>query len=268
VVVVGGILRDDPFETPRLVAYLREVAAAGVCLVGLCTGSLTLARAGLMEGRPACVSWFHHNDYAAEFPRHAVVSDRLYLDAGDRITSAGGVSVVHLASWLVERHCGPGAAEKGLRIMIEEQESDRGGATPQPATELVPLRAEADSRVRRALLAMDRGIAEPLRIADLAAILRISQRQLSRLFLAELGRSPAQAMLDLRLARARRLIRDRNLLLSDVAAACGFADSAHLAKWFRATYSMSPTEFRHGQQSRPLPERQAPQAVSSALNCP
>ncbi len=244
VVVVGGVLREEPCETPRLFDYLRQADAAGICLIGLCTGSLTLARAGLMDGRAACVSWFHHNDYVAEFPRHLVVSDRLFLDAGDRITCAGGVSVVHLASWLVERHCGPGAADKGLRIMIEEQERERGGATPQPAAALAPLRAGADVRVRRALLAMDRRIAEPLRIADLAGMLRVSERQLTRLFRAELQRSPAQALLDLRLTRARRLIANRNLALSDIAAACGFADSAHLTKRFRGAYAVNPSEYR------------------------
>src|SRR5437867_11468033 len=47
VVVVGGLLHGGQRVPARLTAFLREAAAAGGKLVGLCPGSFVLARAGL-----------------------------------------------------------------------------------------------------------------------------------------------------------------------------------------------------------------------------
>src|SRR5690242_6696110 len=51
VVVVGGILHAGPQIDEATVRYLREVGASNVPLIGICTGSFILCRAGLMKGR-------------------------------------------------------------------------------------------------------------------------------------------------------------------------------------------------------------------------
>ena len=57
VVVVGGLLHGGEAMDDASIAYLRTAAASGVPLVGVCTGSFVLARAGLMRGHRCCVSW-------------------------------------------------------------------------------------------------------------------------------------------------------------------------------------------------------------------
>ena len=52
---------------PTPCASSRRAAAAGVPLVGVCTGTFILHRAGLMQGYRACVSWFHHDDFLERF---------------------------------------------------------------------------------------------------------------------------------------------------------------------------------------------------------
>src|SRR6266850_1810501 len=54
VVVVGGILHAGPQVDEATVRYLREVASSNVPLIGICTGSFILCRAGLMKGRRSC----------------------------------------------------------------------------------------------------------------------------------------------------------------------------------------------------------------------
>src|SRR5690348_6982118 len=56
VVVVGGILRAGPQIVEPTARYLREVGATHTPLIGICTGSFVLCRAGLMEGRRSCVN--------------------------------------------------------------------------------------------------------------------------------------------------------------------------------------------------------------------
>ena len=64
-VVVGGLVDEIENLHPETVQFLRRAAEAGVPLVGVCTGTFALHRAGLMQGYRACVSWFHHEDFLA-----------------------------------------------------------------------------------------------------------------------------------------------------------------------------------------------------------
>ncbi|HVO88431.1 MAG TPA: DJ-1/PfpI family protein, partial [Casimicrobiaceae bacterium] len=49
-VVVGGLLRGGHHIDAQLVRYLQQADAAGVPLVGICTGSFVLARSNLLRG--------------------------------------------------------------------------------------------------------------------------------------------------------------------------------------------------------------------------
>src|SRR5918997_56584 len=99
-----SVVRTAPLADPRSFDY--------VVMVGVCTGSFILARAGLMEGRRCCVSWYHGSDFEAEFPGRRPVADQLFLADGDRITCSGGSGVADLTAFLVSRHVGPATAQK------------------------------------------------------------------------------------------------------------------------------------------------------------
>lgn len=240
--VVGGTLHNSERESDALLGYLRKAAERGTPLIGLCNGVFALARAGLMKGRRACLSWFHHEDYQMEFPDHEVVSDRMFLVDGSRITCPGGVGAIHLASWLIERNLGKGAASKGLRIMLED--SARPGETPQPTPLFEVFSGVSDRRVRRALLAMDRQLDKNLTLSGLANMVGSTPRNLSRLFLAELGVTPKRTLETMRIAKAKRLFDEGCWSVADIAAQCGFSDASHLTRRFRTVEGVTPGEYK------------------------
>ncbi|AMK24163.1 GlxA family transcriptional regulator [Sphingobium sp. TKS] len=252
IVVVGGTLQELD-EGGALFAYLRGAAGAGIPLVGLCNGVLTLARAGLMRGRRACVSWFHHLEYAAEFPDLRLISDRMFLVDGNRITCPGGVGSVHLASWLVERHLGPGSATKGLRIMLEE--AQRPAEAPQPVPALPGFSHARDRRVRKSLLAIERLLSRRLSLAELSSLVGSTPRNLTRLFLNDLGMTPKAAQDAIRMDRAKDLLGRTQWPIAQIADECGFTDASHLIKRFRASEGMTPSRYRGGSSSASSVER-------------
>jgi AraC-like DNA-binding protein len=81
-----------------------------------------------------------------------------------------------------------------------------------------------------------------LRVRQLASLLDISERHLSRGFRAKYGTSPKQYA---RLARIEKVVAARKSGLSwaDVAYACGFADQAHLIHDFGTIVGGTPVEF-------------------------
>jgi transcriptional regulator GlxA family with amidase domain len=57
IVVVDGLLHGGRKVLPGTFTFLRRAERNGVPLVGLCTGPLILAHAGLLDGHDVCASW-------------------------------------------------------------------------------------------------------------------------------------------------------------------------------------------------------------------
>ena len=240
IVVVGGLLHGGQKVMPGTQAFLRAAARAGVALVGLCTGSFVLARAGLLDGYLACVSWFHREDFEAEFPALRLVSNRMFVVDGERMTCAGGTSVVHLAAHLIERHCGRALAAKSLRILIEDQPLP--SSTPQP--ESVVTRQATDGLVRRAMLLIEQKLGQSDPLAGVAAQLGISPRQLERRFVSDVGITPRDYRLQLRLARAKWMLEHTDLPVTSIGLECGFGDCSHFSRAFARRFRETPSAVR------------------------
>jgi transcriptional regulator GlxA family with amidase domain len=240
VVVVGGLLHAGEQIDDAMIQYLKSTAKAGVTLIGVCTGSLILARAGLMKGRRCCVSWYHFQDYEAEFPDQRLIADQLFVVDRDRITCSGGSGVADLAAFLISRHLGQTVAQKSLHVLLFQHARSGSDAQPHP-----PLHDKfGDDRVQRALLLMQQHMAEPLSIDVIASKLNISGRQLERLFRSNLSTRPVVVYRQLRLRYARWLLENTHKSITDVATETGFCDGAHFSRQFREHFGMTPSEVR------------------------
>lgn len=245
VVMVGGLLRDGLGTSPRLISFLKQTAEANVPLVGVCTGSFILARSGLMNGHRCCVHWFHYSEFHAEFPDHIVTSNELFITDRNRITCAGGTSVVHLAAHLIERHLSKPEAQKALRIMIENVALPPRSPQPQPS-----LTKETENIwIRKAMLMMECNVSTQLTVGHIARELHLSVRQLERLFRSEIGVSPSTFALKLRLRHAYQLLIDTRMSISNVALESGFADCSHFSRRFRDAYAKTPSQIRRTERA-------------------
>ncbi len=250
IVVVGGLVDEIERLSPDLVAYLGRAAASGVPLVGVCTGAFILHRAGLMRGYRACVSWFHRDDFLAEFEGLEPVTDRIFVVDRDRLTCSGGASSAHLAAWLIDRHIGRAAATKSLHIMIIDDALK--GEVPQPG---LPIELVTDDPlVRHALNLMQQSMEAPLSVERLAERLGVGRRKLERHFRDRLGLAPAAADRSIRLARARFLLEGGDLSITEIATATGFCDVSHLIRVFREREGVTPEAWRmRARDSPPAP---------------
>lgn len=240
IVVVGGLIDEIEKLHPDYVAFLRRAVAAGVPLVGVCTGAFILHRAGLMGGYRCCVSWFHHADFLEQFDGLKPVSDQIFVVDRDRLTCSGGASSSHLAAYLVDKHVGGAQARKSLRIMIID-EAERP-ETPQPGIPM-DLRTD-DPLVKKALLVMQQTVETPLSVETLARRLGATRRQLERHFKKAIGLAPNAACRVIRLEHAELLLRHSDKSVTEIANAAGFCDSSHFISAFRARCGTTPAAFR------------------------
>ncbi|SNB52637.1 transcriptional regulator, AraC family with amidase-like domain [Arboricoccus pini] len=237
IVVVGGLVRGHDCVDPSIVEYLRRADQLGVTLVGVCTGTFVLARAGLMNQRRCCVHWYHLKEFAEAFPDVQPVADELFIVEEDRVTCAGGTAVIDLAAYFIQQHWDSGRAIKGSRQLVIDWPRE-------PRHSQMPFEEERfdlnDARLRKAVQFMNENLGATICMTDLARKANISVRQLDRRFRSVLGMSPGAYHRTLRLKRAAWLISQTTRSITQVAFECGFADSSHLSRVFRQAYGLSP----------------------------
>ncbi|OGF50910.1 MAG: hypothetical protein A2044_01905 [Candidatus Firestonebacteria bacterium GWA2_43_8] len=84
----------------------------------------------------------------------------------------------------------------------------------------------------------------PLKLIDVSNYLKLSPFHLSRVFKTETKKTIFEYLTYLRIERAKRLLRDIRLNISEVSMRCGFNDSHHFSKIFKKTNGVTPNEYR------------------------
>jgi transcriptional regulator GlxA family with amidase domain len=149
VLVPGGEGNRPLMEDERVLSWLREVDAQTKWTTSVCTGSLVLGAAGLLEGKRATGHWMYMDplrEFGAEPTGERVVED------GKTITAAGVSSGIDMALHLVGREVGPELAQAvQLGIEYDPQPPFDAGAPDKAPAEIVEL--------VRAVSAEDSGLA-------------------------------------------------------------------------------------------------------------
>jgi transcriptional regulator GlxA family with amidase domain len=218
---------------------LRRLARHNVALAAVSTGSFVLARAGLLTDRRCTVHWDYADSFAEAFPDIAVCNDLFVVD-GSILTCAGATAALDMMLQLIGAHHGQDLARQisgqflhgGIRAAADDQRRMLLGM------------GVTNSVVQKAVSLMEAAIEEPVPLSELTQRTGVSQRQLERLCKRYLGATPAQYYVQLRLERARRMLRQTDMSVAEVAIACGFVSLSHFAKVYRRHYGLSPREDR------------------------
>lgn len=232
--------------------WLKFMARDGVALGGICTGSYWLAKAGLLDGYLCTLHWEDAERFLADFQK-TTVSSRIFEIDRDRYTCSGGVAPVDLMLSLMAREkTGRALAASVAELMVCDRIRDANDV------QRIPLRQNLGTghpRLLEAVSLMESNLEEPLSMAELARYVRVSGRQLERLFGEYLKCSPSSYYLLLRLRRARRLLLSSSIPIIDIAATCGFSSVSHFTRRYRECFGISPGRERRGGGPVPTPRR-------------
>ncbi|AIC20467.1 AraC family transcriptional regulator [Pseudomonas chlororaphis] len=84
---------------------------------------------------------------------------------------------------------------------------------------------------------------QDISLDELGAVCGVDRFRLTRAFKAAYGLPPHAYLVQLRLAKARRLLA-RGAQPAEVAMALGFADQSHMGRWFVRAYGLTPAAYR------------------------
>ena len=231
---VGAVLTDD------VRTALRDAAARGARMVSICTGAFALAAAGILDERPATTHWRWAEDLQRRYPRVNVVPNRLFVDDGDVLTSAGVTTGIDLCLHIIRRDHGAAAANSRARALVAPPLRQGG-----QAQFVERLRPEASGDQLAALRDwMLENMALPLDLDTLARHAHMSRRTLTRRFRAETGVPPMAWLADARIDRARELLEITTEPVEKVGRLTGLGAPASVRAAFHRRLGISPQDYR------------------------
>lgn len=241
--VIGGLLRDLPNVPDGHRNFLRAAGRAGSVIIGVCTGIFVLAREGLLEGKTVCVHPYHQTDFETAFPHLRPVFDKDYVSAGNIITVLGGVSILALTARIIQEHFGPDRSAKMIHQMTLPAVAGISPAHWAPALTNLTI---TDPRIQNAVVTLDAQATTNPSISQLARSLGLSERHFLRLFRQQVGRSPKDYLVDIKLRAAVWMLRQTTRSVTSVAYAAGFSSGANLADHCQKRLGATPTQLRRG----------------------
>ncbi len=233
----------DHRDEAAIVAWLGAAVRPSHTVISICAGALLAGRAGLLDGY-SCTT--HHEScaaLAAVAPRARVLEDRLYVEDGRRLTSAGVTSGVDLMLHVVAGLTSQATAQAIARTLVVYLR--RAGAEPQLSPWL-----EGRNHIHPVVHKVQDAIAaDPRRAwpgAALAKLAGSSPRHLSRLFRTHTGMNLPDYRNRLRVALARELLAQTRLDVDQVAERAGFASARQLRRAWSRCYETPPRAARVG----------------------
>lgn len=248
--VPGGNGADRAMSDDGLMRWIISAGAKVGRVTSVCSGSLLLARTGLLDGRRATSHWTRLNQLATENPSVVVDRDSLYVNDGNVWTSAGVTAGIDMSLAIVEADHGSQVAQSIARHLVMFLRRPGGQsqfAAPvwQPSTD--------HELVKQATDLINAELANDLSVTRVAALCSMSARHLTRVFQQQLATTPARFIEGRRMEMARSLIESEpSMSLAQLARRCGFGTTETLRRTFIRHVGVSPDDYRHRFTTLPL----------------
>ena len=198
---------------------------------------MILAKAGLLDGEPASIHWQFHDGFEETFPkvnlrRSVFVSDSRFP------TASGGTAAADLMLHLIGEAHGSSLAIEIADQMVYNGVRGEGG---EQRLSIQARHGMRNQHISEALRLMEDSTHGILSTAEIASQLSITPRQLERLFSRYLKCSPKKYATRLRLNRARNLLLQTEISITEIAQACGFGSASHFSRVYREHFGVSPS---------------------------
>lgn len=228
--------------SPALNRILRILARKATPLGSLCTGTAILADAGVLDGYRCTIHWESLESLAERYPALTITANLFEIDR-NRYTCSGGLAAMDMMLNSIEQDYGV-----ELSMRVADQMLYTAKRTPQnlQKMDLEQRSGLSHPKLLAAIGHMEAHIEAPLSLHHLSRAIGLSVRQLERLFQAELKTTPVRYYRNLRLERARVLIRQTSMKLPEIAFATGFGSASYFAKNYREKFGYTPREERNG----------------------
>ncbi|MGB5215118.1 MAG: helix-turn-helix domain-containing protein [Anderseniella sp.] len=228
---------------PREIAWLRKVHSDGALLTSVCSGSLLLAEAGLLDGNEATAHWAYRDMFQRHYPKVAFRNESILCLAAEakRIVTAGGVSAWHdLAIYLIARFCGYQHAIETAKVFLISGHSE--GQSPYSVMTRPMETSDAQISDCQVWIANNYALAKP--VEHMVERSGLNARTFSRRFRSATGFAPIEYVQALRIEEAKQMLETDVHSVDVVGSSVGYEDPASFRRVFKRGVGLSPATYR------------------------
>jgi transcriptional regulator GlxA family with amidase domain len=228
------------------VKLVQRAHARGTRIASACLGALTIAQAGLLDGREATTHWAWASLVRDRFPQVVWRPQRMLCDHGDVMTAGGYLAVVDLVLHIIASTSSQDVSHRLGQTLLADSVRQKQSVYAQ---QLIDPDV-AQGPVREAARWVETHLANPLPASLLARRCGLSLRSFHRKFFEAYGTTPRKFVQLKRVEKAKELLRTTRRSVEQVMQAVGVSDVASFRRVFQRELGFSPAEYRRKLQRR------------------
>lgn len=106
-----------------------------------------------------------------------------------------------------------------------------------------PRKSNKDN-IKKAIEYMNENFYTAISCSELSKLINIDKFRLIRSFKSQTGKTPHEYLLDLKIEKAKKMLKSSKCTITEISLMCGFASHSHFTTTFRKKTGISPTEYR------------------------
>jgi len=245
-------------------AWLRDRYRAGAIVCSVCTGSVLLAEAGLLDGVEATTHWAARGIFERCYPSVHLRPQRILLPAGPEhriITSGGSAAWAELALYLIGRLCGREEALRTAKVFLFGDRSDG----QLPFAVMARPRPHTDAVIEACQTWIAEHHAKRNPAAGMVRHSGLAPRTFKRRFRTATGYAPIEYVQALRVEEAKQLLEATDIPVESVASMVGYEDPAAFRRVFKRMTAVTPARYRRRLRGLGNPDQRASVHAESAV---
>jgi transcriptional regulator GlxA family with amidase domain len=207
--------------------WLKSCAEKKITICSVCNGAFALGYAGLLNGLECTTHWRRVDELQAQFPKAKVLADIIYVKNSHVYTSAGISAGIDLALSVLEDLAGPLFTHKVARGLVVYYR--RNGRRKQE-TIYLDYRDHINAKIHEVQDHLVGHVGSDNSITDLAEMVGMSPRNLTRVFKEATGTNIVNYLTQLRLAHAKTMLKNPANSMAEIALQCGFKTERQLQR--------------------------------------
>jgi len=224
----------------KIIDWLVSQWEKDTTLAATCTGTFLLAETELLDRREATTTWWLEKQFRKRYPLVRLNVKELVVDEGRLITAGAMTSYLYLATQLIDKYASPEIASLCAKALL----IDAGHQAQTPYQSLLEKQLSNDAKVSKAQYWLQTHLDTDVDMKEVAHVLGISQRTLTRKFKSELAMTPLTYLQNIRIGTAKLLLETTNLSLTEIIIKVGYADTSSFARLFLDRQGLTPAAYR------------------------
>jgi transcriptional regulator GlxA family with amidase domain len=212
-------------DDPVFFDWLHTANQNQTTICSVCTGAFLLAKSGLLNHKKCTTHWKFVEKLKNDFPLVKTQKNTLYTKSENIYTSAGIVTGIDLALFIIEERHGKETASKIARELVVYK---RRNGTEEQESVYLQYRNHRDEKIHTIQDWIIYNLEKTSTIEFLAELVYVSPRNLTRIFKKETGVTIAEYRTKLRVEKAKSLLANSDYKIEHIAHLCGYKTSKQL----------------------------------------